>query len=252
MSELSHLPDEAWALEPVKEKPLMAEQIGTINFLGLPLRMFGEPIKPMFVGKEVCRILGLAHYQKQLFDLPQREKSVFIVSTLRYSKREAILVNEPGLYRLIFQSRKPQAAAFQDFVFSEVLPALRQFGQYPAPKSVELALRVPPQLVAFCPQDDDFKQLCLREQILVAARLEAVMEIEQAPHRGITQRCKDVAAARQGRMEGFSYSNVFKFHRRWCAANRNWRTLRCDAPPGRKSKQLPPCCAVSETAEVGK
>lgn len=39
-------------------------------------------------------------------------------------------VTEPDLYRCIFQSRKPTARKFQDWVFNEVLPSLRKTGGY--------------------------------------------------------------------------------------------------------------------------
>lgn len=41
-----------------------------------------------------------------------------------------IFVTEPDLYRCIFQSRKPTARKFQDWVFNEVLPSLRKSGGY--------------------------------------------------------------------------------------------------------------------------
>jgi hypothetical protein len=40
------------------------------------------------------------------------------------------LVNEPGLYRLISRSDKPEAVRFQDWVFEEVLPSIRKTGSY--------------------------------------------------------------------------------------------------------------------------
>lgn len=39
-------------------------------------------------------------------------------------------VTEPDLYRCIFQSRKPTARKFQDWVFNDVLPSLRSTGAY--------------------------------------------------------------------------------------------------------------------------
>lgn len=45
------------------------------------------------------------------------------------------LVNESGLYNLIFQSRKPEAKAFRKLVTSEVLPAIRRTGRYELKKS---------------------------------------------------------------------------------------------------------------------
>ena len=41
-------------------------------------------------------------------------------------------IDEPNLYRCIFQSRKEEAELFQDWVCEEVLPAIRQSGGYVA------------------------------------------------------------------------------------------------------------------------
>jgi hypothetical protein len=41
-------------------------------------------------------------------------------------------VNEPGLYRLIFQSHKPKAEQLKTQVFNEVLPQIRRTGKYSA------------------------------------------------------------------------------------------------------------------------
>jgi prophage antirepressor-like protein len=46
-----------------------------------------------------------------------------------------LTVNEPGLYRLIFQSRKPEAEALKMWVFHEVLPTLRRTGMYTMPQA---------------------------------------------------------------------------------------------------------------------
>lgn len=43
---------------------------------------------------------------------------------------EMYFITEPDLYRVIFQSRKSSARKFQDWVFNEVLPALRKDGGY--------------------------------------------------------------------------------------------------------------------------
>ena len=45
-------------------------------------------------------------------------------------KTKLTFINEPNLYRCIFQSRKKEAEAFQDWVFEEVLPAIRKTGQF--------------------------------------------------------------------------------------------------------------------------
>lgn len=44
--------------------------------------------------------------------------------------QNATFVNESGLYRTIFKSRKEKALEFQDWVCSEVLPTIRRAGMY--------------------------------------------------------------------------------------------------------------------------
>ena len=39
-------------------------------------------------------------------------------------------VNEPGLYKLVMRSDKPEAIAFQNWIASEVLPSIRKNGMY--------------------------------------------------------------------------------------------------------------------------
>lgn len=48
-------------------------------------------------------------------------------------KKEITIINEPNLYRLIFRSNKPQAQAFADWVYNEVLPQIRKTGVYGVP-----------------------------------------------------------------------------------------------------------------------
>ena len=47
-----------------------------------------------------------------------------------------MLINEPGMYQLIFKSKLEKAQEFQDFVFSEVLPSIRKTGSFQIPKLV--------------------------------------------------------------------------------------------------------------------
>ena len=52
------------------------------------------------------------------------------VSTGKFKVENMYFVTEPDLYRCIFQSRKPTARKFQDWVFNDVLPSLRTTGAY--------------------------------------------------------------------------------------------------------------------------
>ena len=263
--QLAHLPDEDWMLEPAPKPLIHLEQIGVFEFGGRTLEIFSQgPGQFWMMGKVLCAMVGIRGGDRQLQSLPENEKLLFTlyragrasglhtmqprtVSALdtvksRYQGRRVVLVSMAGMFRLIFQSRKPQAEMLKTAILDRLFPAVFQHGQCPAPASMELALRVPPQLAAFCPQDDDFRRLCVREQILVAERLSAVMEIEAAPLRSLVSRCRAVAATRQSRMKGFSYASVFRFHRTWCQSGRNWRGLLYGRPGKAPRRLLINCC----------
>lgn len=85
--------------------------------------------EPWFVAKDVCSALQLTDVSMAVSRLDDDEKltQVLLVSG---QGRKMWLVNESGLYNLIFQSRKPEAKAFRKWVTGEVLPTLRRTGRY--------------------------------------------------------------------------------------------------------------------------
>jgi prophage antirepressor-like protein len=96
--------------------------------------------EPWFIAKDVCDILGIARVSDALRDFPQNEKGAVSTRTLG-GDQEMLTVNEPGLYRLIFQSRKPEAERFKTWVFTEVLPQIRRTGTF-GPDGQEEAHRI--------------------------------------------------------------------------------------------------------------
>lgn len=88
--------------------------------------------EPWFVAADVCRVLELTNPTVALASLDDDERSKFNLgrSPIHGGGGEANVVNEPGLYHLIFASRKPEAHKFRRWVFHEVLPAIRKTGGY--------------------------------------------------------------------------------------------------------------------------
>jgi prophage antirepressor-like protein len=84
---------------------------------------------PWFVAKDVCDVLDIKQPTRAVEEFPQNEKGVTIIHTPG-GKQEMLTVNEPGLYRLIFQSRKPEAEKFKTWVFTSVLPQVRRSGAF--------------------------------------------------------------------------------------------------------------------------
>lgn len=85
--------------------------------------------EPMFCLTDVCKALGIGQPSKVRERL--NPKGVNTIPTLTSGGTQQLLyVNESNLYKTIFQSRKPNAERFTDWVTSEVLPSIRQHGGY--------------------------------------------------------------------------------------------------------------------------
>ena len=86
-----------------------------------------------FVAKDVCDILGLTNVTEAIKSLADDEKMTLRNSEGQKNRGGAQfynVINEPGIYRLIFRSNKPEAENFKHWVFHEVLPSLRMTGTY--------------------------------------------------------------------------------------------------------------------------
>lgn len=89
---------------------------------------------PWFCLADICKVLAVDRTSRLLRDLD--EKGLADCHTLTQGGEQQVkFVNEPNLYRVIFRSNKPEAKAFQDWVFNEVLPTIRKTGRYVAPEA---------------------------------------------------------------------------------------------------------------------
>jgi hypothetical protein len=84
---------------------------------------------PWAVGIDVCLALGITNPHRALGTLRDDEKGVYL-STTPGGDQTVVVISEPAIYRLIFRSKKPSAVRLQDWVYHEVLPALRRDGAY--------------------------------------------------------------------------------------------------------------------------
>lgn len=100
------------------------------------VRVSTQDGEPWFVAKDVCDALGLGRQQDSTRYLDSDEKGECLVDT-PYGKQTMVIVSEPGFYRLVMKSRKPEAKAFKRWVTHEVLPAIRKTGGYIAAKPDE-------------------------------------------------------------------------------------------------------------------
>lgn len=98
--------------------------------------------EPWFVGKDVATVLGYTNPRDALSKhVDDEDKGVAKCDTLG-GKQNLSVVNESGLYSLIFGSKLPSAKKFKHWVTSEVLPTLRKTGKYEIPKDPMGALKL--------------------------------------------------------------------------------------------------------------
>lgn len=98
------------------------------------VRIVMQDKEPWFVGKDVARILGYQNASKALGDHVDAEDKLNNESLLSLGQRGGWLINESGLYSLVFASKLPAAKKFKHWVTSEVLPSIRKTGAYAVPK----------------------------------------------------------------------------------------------------------------------
>ena len=82
-----------------------------------------------FNASDVCRNLELSNVTMALRVLDADEKGLKTVETLG-GEQQVNCVSEPGLYKLISRSRKPEAKRFDRWVRHDVLPEIRKTGGY--------------------------------------------------------------------------------------------------------------------------
>jgi prophage antirepressor-like protein len=93
--------------------------------------------EPWFVANDVCDVLEISNPRHAVSKLDDDEKGVAFGDTLG-GKQEVNIINESGLYNLIFRSNKPQAKVFRKFVTSEVLPTIRKQGFFGTMRRMEI------------------------------------------------------------------------------------------------------------------
>ena len=103
---------------------------------------------PYFVGKDVAVVLGYAKPQNAIakhVDEDDTLKWGIIDSMAR--KQDTTIINESGLYSLIFGSKLDSAKDFKKWVTPEILPSIRKHGIYATEDTIETMLNNPDTMI---------------------------------------------------------------------------------------------------------
>ena len=124
------------------------DNLQLFNFEGNEVRTLEINDEPYFVGNDVAKILGYAEPRRAVIQHVDKEDLKSLgrkdwgdscpnLWTNPYDFTNKAVVNESGVYALIFNSKMPNAKKFKHWVTSKVLPAIRKTGGYQVPKTPE-------------------------------------------------------------------------------------------------------------------
>lgn len=114
------------------------------NYGEIPVRTVVKEDEVWFVAKDVCEVLDIDSTQTRR--LNDKQKGLHSIQTPG-GNQHMIIINEAGLYKLIFTSRKPDAEKFTDWVAEDVLPSIRKHGAYMTDDVLERTLHDPDYMI---------------------------------------------------------------------------------------------------------
>lgn len=117
-------------------------ELQLFNFENNQVRTLLINDEPWFVGKDVAQILGYSNPRDALSKhVDEEDKNSVAIRDGNKGNPNQTVINESGVYALVFGSKLPSAKRFKHWVTSEVLPTLRKTGGYTMPKTYLEALK---------------------------------------------------------------------------------------------------------------
>lgn len=152
--------------------------------------------EPWFVSKDVATALGYSNSRdaisKHVFD---DDKGVAKCDTPS-GRQEMSVINESGLYALIFGSKLDSAKRFKHWVTSEVLPSIRRTGSYQKPMTPEQMMRIQLEMI-----DDVSGRV---------TKLENTMNIDYGQQRVLEKEVASVVIESLGGKDSNAYRKIAK------------------------------------------
>ncbi|CAB3982657.1 Hypothetical predicted protein [Paramuricea clavata] len=117
------------------------EQLFRNQKLNVSVRTVKSGEEVLFYAKDVAESLGYSNTKKAIQTHVWKPNKATLgelklgpnLGPILDGHPNSVFLREPGLYQLIFNSKLPIAEAFQDWVFSVVLPSIRKTGSYKLP-----------------------------------------------------------------------------------------------------------------------
>lgn len=110
-------------------------ELQLFNFENNQVRTLLINDEPWFVGKDVAEILGYSKARNAIAThVDDDDKKGAPIQGDLGGTQEMTVINESGVYALVFGSKLPSAKRFKHWITSEVLPQIRKTGSYASPQ----------------------------------------------------------------------------------------------------------------------
>ncbi|MFV0503732.1 MAG: phage antirepressor KilAC domain-containing protein [Lachnospirales bacterium] len=151
--------------------------------------------EPYLVGKDVAQSLGYSNTKDALATHVDAEDKMIIQrsenTTFEIPNRGLTVINESGLYSLVFSSKVQNAKKFKRWVTSEVLPTIRKHGVY----AVDELLNDPDMLIAALTKLKAEREKTNALMATVAVQNQQIVEMKpKASYYDVVLNCKDLVA----------------------------------------------------------
>ena len=148
-----------------------------IYYNSIPVRVFYINNVFWLALTDVCNVAGLSSASSVAQRLDEYEKMTLSLTSSHSKQRggaqRLLLINEPGLYHLLFTSDKPEAESFRHWITFDVLHSIRRNGGYimgqnavDADELATAALQVSRNILA--ERDQRIQNLCLDNEAKAA------------------------------------------------------------------------------------
>ena len=93
--------------------------------------------EPWLIGRDVAAILGYSNVNDAIWRHVDRDDQGIVKHDTPSGEQNLVIINESGVYSLIFGSKLESAKRFKHWVTSEVLPSIRKHGAYATDATID-------------------------------------------------------------------------------------------------------------------
>lgn len=93
--------------------------------------------EPWLIGRDVATILGYSNVNDAIWRHVDRDDQGIVKHDTPSGEQNLVIINESGVYSLIFSSKLESAKRFKHWVTSEVLPSIRKHGAYATDATID-------------------------------------------------------------------------------------------------------------------